>query len=203
MRIVLMVEGETEKVFRPYLKAFLEDHLAGKMPRLVTHCYDGRIPKGGQLKGVVRRLLGDPKRPAGAVIALTDVYTGTKDFVDAADAKAKMREWVGDEPRFFPHAAQHDFEAWLLPYWDTIKQLSGTHRPAIQGPPEQVNHNQPPAHRLDDIFRLGDKGRRYSKTRDAARILRGQDLMVAVQACPELKAMVNTILKQCGGATIP
>lgn len=31
----------------------------------------------------------------------------------AADAKQKMREWVGTEPRFFPHAACHDFEAWL------------------------------------------------------------------------------------------
>jgi hypothetical protein len=31
---------------------------------------------------------------------LTDVYTGTSDFKDAADAKAKMRKWVGEEKRF-------------------------------------------------------------------------------------------------------
>jgi hypothetical protein len=203
MRIVLMVEGETEKVFVPHLRGFLEAHLAGNMPRLVTHCYDGRIPKEGKLKGVVRRLLNDPKRPADAVIALTDVYTGTNDFVNAADAKAKMRTWVGNEPKFFPHAAQYDFEAWLLPYWSVIKEVSGTHRPAIPGPPEQVNHDQPPAHRLKEIYRFGDKGRDYVKTREAKRILRDQDLMVAVQACSELKAMVNTILGQCGGQTIP
>ena len=193
MRIVLMVEGQTEKVFLPYLRGFLEARLSGKMPKLVTNCYDGRIPKGGKLKGAVRLLLGDRKRPANAVIALTDVYTGTKDFVDAAAAKAKMREWVGDEPLFFPHAAQHDFEAWLLPYWPVIQQVSGTHRPAIQGPPEQVNHDQPPADRLKEVFRLSTKGRYYVKTRNTTRILRNQDLMVAVQACPELKSMVNTI----------
>ena len=202
MRIALMVEGETEKVFLPYLRGFLEPRLPGKMPRIEVFRYDGRIPKEGQLKGVVRRLLRDPKRPADAVIALTDVYTGTRDFTDAADAKAKMRAWVGDEPRFFPHAAQYDFEAWLLPYWPAIKQLSGSSRPAIQGPPEQVNHDQPPAYRLKEIFRQGSKGRHYVKTRDAARILR-EDLTVAIQACPELKAMVNTILEQCGGEIIP
>jgi hypothetical protein len=203
MRIALMVEGQTEKVFLPHLRAFLEAHLAGRMPKLISQCYDGRIPKGGKLKGAVRLLLQDRSRPADAVIALTDVYTGTRDFTDAADAKAKMRAWVGDEPRFFPHAAQHDFEAWLLPYWPAIKQLSGSSRPAIQGPPEQVNHDQPPAHRLKEIFRLSNKGRHYVKTRDAARILRDQDLRVAIQACPELKAMVNTILAQCGGEIIP
>ncbi|HLO84959.1 MAG TPA: hypothetical protein VK203_08095 [Nostocaceae cyanobacterium] len=34
----------------------------------------------------------------------------------------------------------------------------------------------------------------YSKTRDAKKILQGQDLMIAVNACPELKAFINTIL---------
>ena len=198
MRIVLIVEGQTEKVFLPHLRAFLEPRLVGKMPRLVPHLYDGRIPKGDSLKATVRRLLRDIQHPTDAVIALTDVYTGSADFSDADDAKNKMKEWVGNEPRFFPHAAQHDFEAWLLPYWDRIKQLSKTTRPPIAGPPEQVNHQQPPAHRLGEIFRLSPQGRHYVKTRDAGRILREQDLMVAINACPELKKMVNTILTLCG-----
>ncbi len=202
MRISLIFEGQTEKVFLPYLRAFLETRLSGRMPKIDPLPYDGRVPKEDKLKAAVRRLLRDPKRPADAVIALTDVYTGTNDFVDATDARAKMREWAGNEPKFFPHAAQYDFEAWLLPYWDTIKKLSGTHRSAIQGAPEQINHNQPPAHRLKEIFRLSPKGKHYVKTRDAARILRGQDLMVTIQACTELKAFVNTILTLCGGETI-
>jgi hypothetical protein len=60
------------------------------------------------------------------VIALTDVYTGTDDFLDAADAKQKMRAWVGKNDRFHPHVAQHDFEAWLLPFWTDIQSLAGT-----------------------------------------------------------------------------
>ncbi len=203
MRIALMVEGRTEKVFVPFLRAFLEQRLTGRMPRLMTDVYDGRIPKKGQLKGKVRLLLNDRKRPANIVIALTDVYTGGDDFVDAADAKAKMREWVGDEPRFFPHAAQHDFEAWLLPYWDVIKKRSGTSRSPIQGSPEQVNHDRPPAHRLKEVYRLGSKPISYVKTREARAILTGQDLMVAIEACAELKTLVNTILAQCGGDVVP
>jgi hypothetical protein len=53
---------------------------------------------------------------ADAVITLTDVYTGANEFKDAADAKDKMRQWVGVNDKFYPHAAQHDFEAWLLPF---------------------------------------------------------------------------------------
>lgn len=203
MRIVMLVEGQTEKVFLPHLRAFLMPRLAGRMPRLEPLPYDGRIPKQDKLKAAVRRLLRDRQRAADAVIALTDVYTGSDDFADAADAKRKMREWVGDEPRFYPHAAQYDFEAWLLPYWDRIQTLAKTQRPPFARQPEQVDHGRPPAHRLQELFRQSPRGRHYVKTRDAGRILRDQDLMVAVNACPELKALVNTILTVCDGKSLP
>src|SRR5262249_51149809 len=135
-------------------------------------------------------------------IALTDVYTGTIEFRDAADSKRKMRAWVGAEKRFFPHAAQHDFEAWLLVYWDRIRQLSGSRRKQPRNP-ESVNHNRPPAVLLREIFRTGASHRPYVKTRDAAKILDGQDLAIAASACPELKAFLNTILTLCDGTPLP
>jgi len=98
-----------------------------------------------------------------AVIALTDVYTGGADFDSASTAKKKMRQWVGDESRFHPHAAQHDFEAWLLPYWADIQRLSGSNRAAPVGDPEQVNHHKPPAHRIAEVFRTGAAGRATSR----------------------------------------
>ena len=75
-----------------------------------------------------------------AVIALTDVYTGTQDFQDANDAKDKMMRWVDKNPKFYPHTALHDFEAWLLPYWTTIQKLAKHNRSAPRGLPETVNH---------------------------------------------------------------
>lgn len=203
MRIALIVEGKTERVFLPHLKRFLEDRLAGGlMPGIDPLPRDGRIPTGDKLRRVVEKLLHDG---ADHVIALTDVYTGTRppQFKDARDAAAKMREWVGDEPRFHPHAAQHDFEAWLLPYWPTILSLAGNNKAAPKGSPEQVNHDKPPAHRISEVFRTGKKGKAYVKPRDAGRILRDNDLSVAVSQCAELKALVNTFLTLCGGKRIP
>ncbi len=202
MKIAILIEGETEKVFLPYLREFLSARLQGRMPRLIPYKYDGRIPKQEKLKRVVEGLLQAPNPEADHVIALTDVYTGSDDFQNADDAKQKMRNWVGPNERFHPHVAQHDFEAWLLPYWPTIQQLARHNRTAPAGKPETVNHNHPPSHHIKEIFRTGRGPRHYTKTRDANRILQGKDLSVAAAACPELRAFLNTILLKCEGEAV-
>jgi len=199
LKIVLIVEGSTEKAFIGALRTFLSARLAEGMPRIHPHVEHGLIPTGNKLKRVVKRYLDES---ADAVVALTDVYTGSREFADAADAKDKMRGWVGLEPRFHPHAAQYDFEAWLLPYWDEIKSLSGSNRKPPAQNPELVDHGSPPAHRIAQAFRTGSRGRAYVKPRDARRILQGKDLLVAAAQCAELKAFLNTLLRVCGGAPI-
>lgn len=173
------------------------------MPRLSIHPYDGRIPSGDKLKRVVQNLISG-RDAVDHVLALTDVYTGSRppDFIDAEDAKNKMRRWVGVETRFHPHAAQFEFEAWLLPYWSTIQKLAGYKKnpPGIN--PEKVNHDNPPARRIKEIFEAGKCRDSYVKPRDARRILQDNDLSVAIAQCPELKAFVNTIISICGGEKI-
>lgn len=192
MRIALLVEGKTETAFMPSLRGFLGSRL-DQMPRITPIAYDGRIPKGDKLKRPVENLLIGQKA-YDAVIALTDVYTGTHDFTDANDAKQKMRAWAGNNPNFYPHAAQHDFEAWLLPYWDKIKYLAKHNMSVPGGQPEQVNHNKPPCRHIAEIFEAGKCRDSYVKPRDAKKILEGQDLIKSAQACPELKAFKNAIL---------
>lgn len=203
MKISLVVEGKTEKAFLPCLRTFLQNHLSGRMPRLDVNPYDGRIPTGAKLDRIVQNLLTG-RNAADYVIALTDVYTGSRppQFNDAQDAKTKMRGWVHNNPKFHAHAAQHDFEAWLLPYWPTIQRLAGHNRTAPTGNPESVNHNNPPAHRIKAIFEAGQCRDSYVKPRDGGRILRDNDLSVAIAQCAELKALVNTILSVCGGTVI-
>ena len=193
MRIAVLVEGKTERAFKPHLLEFLKVRLDKRMPNL-DFFPQGRIPKEGKLKKAVTDLLRNSKAPADAVIALTDVYTGTKDFANAADAKRKMREWVGKNDKFHPHVAQHDFEAWLLPFWSDIQALAGHNRGAPSGPPESVNHLKPPSKHIEELFRIGKARRDYSKARDASPILRGKDLAVAAGKCPELKELLNTTL---------
>ncbi|MSP02744.1 MAG: DUF4276 family protein [Acetobacteraceae bacterium] len=191
-RIAIIVEGETEKIFEKALRDYLSGKLPGQMPRLKFISEDGRILTGDKLKRDVGRLLA---RDHDAVIALTDVYTGARPpgFVNAEDAKRKMREWVGPEPRFHPHAAQYEFEAWLFPFWSTIQRLSGTNRNPPPLHPETVNHDRPPATHLKELF-LSGKRRAYVKTRDGAAILRDQNLEVSAARCPELRAFLDTIL---------
>jgi len=205
MRIAIIVEGKTETAFLPHLREYLKTRLAGKMPVLDPFPCGGRIPTGEKFGRVVASLLNNGRKPADHVIALTDVYTGTQPwgFQDAKDAKSKMRQWVGNEPRFHPHAAQYDFEAWLLPYWSTIQRLAIHNQRVPAGDPEGVNHNNPPAYRIKDIFRIGASVRNYSKPRDAGRILRENDLSVAIEKCSQLKALINTILSVCGETPIP
>ncbi|HBB33907.1 MAG TPA: hypothetical protein DDZ80_03185 [Cyanobacteria bacterium UBA8803] len=198
MKIAILVEGETEMAFKTKLQDFLKSRLE-QMPKLKFIPQEGRIPKGDKLRRTVENLL--EKDGYNAVIALTDVYTGTNDFTDAADAKAKMAAWVGNNPNFYPHAAQHDFEAWLLPFWSTIQQLAGGNRSAPSGSPEWVNHKNPPSYRIKEIFEQG-KRRSYNKARDAKRILEKNNLIDAVKVCPELKAFLNTILRLCEGDEI-
>jgi len=201
LKITILVEGRTEKAFKPHLINFLKPRLINRMPRLDMFAYHGRIPKEGKLLKTVENLFSGSNR-SDAVIALTDVYTGTNDFNDAADAKRKMNEWVGNHPNFYPHVAKHDFEAWLLPYWETIKTLARHNRNPPPGLPESVNHMHPPSEHIQTIFENGASGRSYSKPRDANRILTNNDLMIAVRACPELKAFVNRIIELSDGETI-
>lgn len=198
MKIAVIVEGKTEKVFKDTLNRFLKTKLEGRMPKLLCVCAQGRIPKGEDLKKQVDRLL----KNHDAVIALTDVYTGSNDFETAEDAKQKMRSWTGENDKFYPHAAQHEFEAWLLPYWERIRQLAKSNKVRPGSQPEEVNHGNPPSRRINEAYRTGDGKTSYDKVLDAPRILAGQDLGVAVQACPELKAFVNTILTLCGVAPL-
>ena len=204
MKLTIIVEGKTEKAFLPYLKIFLQKHLTGNMPRLDVNPYDGHIPTGNKLQRIVQNLLIG-RDAANHVIALTDVYTGSfpPEFIDATDAKNKMRAWVGPEPRFHPHAAQYDFEAWLLPYWHSIQRLAGHNQTVPPGNPETVNHNNPPAHRIKQMFEVGRCRDSYVKPRDAGRILRENDLSVSIGRCVELKELVNTIIKLCGGTVLP
>lgn len=201
MKIAILVEGATETAFKQILLDFLKQFLQNRMPKLHFIPYNGRIPKAEKLKRVVENLLN--KDNYHAVIALTDVYTGTNDFEDGEDAKKKMREWVGSNDNFYPHVAQHDFEAWLLPYWSTIQELAKSNKSLPGSLPEKVNHGNPPSYRIKEVFETGKCQRSYSKTRDAAKILKGQDLMISVNACPEFKAFINTILSLCEAEEIP
>ena len=107
-RITILVEGNTEMAFKSHLTAFLRTRLEGSMPRLDLFPCNGRIPKKDDLRRNSRSFLDVWLRRGHGTFPRVH---GTPDFRDAIDAKQKMRQWVGPNPQFYPHAAQYEFEA--------------------------------------------------------------------------------------------
>ena len=197
MKIVLLVEGGTEKAFINHLRTFINRRLPpDQSPKLKAVCFNGEIERGAKLERAVR---GQFANGADYVIGLTDVYPK---FNSAAEAKALLTSEARDD-RFRAHAAQYDFEAWLLPFWKTIQKRSKTNAQPFAANPETVNGTKPPSKRLRELYAKG--GGYYSKTREVNEILsvKDNDLAVAAAACKELRLFLNTILELCGGQLIP
>jgi hypothetical protein len=192
MTVVLLVEGDTETALKAKLKQFLDDHArAPNKPKVRFQSKDLLHGLNAtRLKRRVQLELGNPE--VTAVVALIDVYP---EFSNADEAKRFMRLAVGDEPRFFTHAAQFDVEAWLLPYWDAICQRIGVRQALPGAHPEQVNDQNPPSKRLKELYRRAKpRPREYHKPSEMSVILRDQDLTIAAGQCPELKSFLNTLL---------
>ena len=71
-----MVEGQTEGAFKPHLVDFLRSRLRpGTMPKLVCDT-GGRLTSSALQRDVAKHFKGS--EPADFVVALTDVYTGSR-----------------------------------------------------------------------------------------------------------------------------
>ena len=199
MSVVLLAEGDTERALKEHLKSFLDHRalLEGRQ-RITLLSRSYLSVRKDKLSRQVQLLLDEPG--IEAVVALIDVYPS---FADAVEAKSWLRESAGESRRFYAHAAQFDVEAWLLPYWDEIcrrlklvKRKPGPH-------PEHVDGHKPPAYHLDELYRqVKPKARKYNKPIEMREILRGKDLIVAADACPEFKAFLNTLLALNGLAVL-
>ncbi len=189
MKISILAEGATEKAFEKALRDFIYARLgsAHRPPRIKIRPQGGAIPTRESLHRVVLHWLNSGE---DYVIVLTDIH-GT-DFTGADDAKKQILTWVNNDPRVRAHVALRDFEAWLIPYWDELCKIAGKKAPRPAGPAEKVNHSKPPAHRIRALFTQSN--RNYTKPVTARAILSKYGLERAVESCPELKALTDTIL---------
>jgi hypothetical protein len=196
--IVLLVEGDTETALKQHLKRFLDERAtAAGHPKVALRTKDMMSPSLGKLRGRIRLELHDQK--VTAVVGLIDVYP---EFASAQEAKEFLRDAAENNPRFYAHAAQYEVEAWLLPYWDSICQRLKVQKKVPGQNPELVNHVRPPSEHLKELYRLAKtRPRKYIKTTEMNAILRGKDLTIAANQCPEFKALLNTLL-QLGGLAL-
>lgn len=199
MSVVLLAEGDTERALKEHLKLFL-DHRAiieGK-PRITLLSRSYLSLRKDKLRRQVQLLLDESS--IEAVVALIDVFPN---FADATEAKAWLRESAGESKGFYAHAAQFDVEAWLLPYWDDICRRLKLEKRRPGAHPEHVDGHRPPAYHLDELYRQAKpKARKYNKPIEMREVLRGKDLTVAADACPEFKSLLNTLLALHGLAAL-
>lgn len=193
--IVLLAEGDTERALSEHLKAFLDQRAVQERKPKVRLVTRGRIEvRADKLLRQVELELQNAE--VQAVIGLMDVFPN---FGSAAEAKSWLRSAVKDNSRFYAHAAQYDVEAWLLPYWDDICRRLRLEKRSPGAYPEQVDGQKPPAYHLDELYRQAKpRARKYNKPLEMRDILRGKDLTIAADACPEFKAFLNTLLTLSG-----
>ena len=199
--IVLLVEGATERAFKDVVKRFLDGRCAKEgRPKvgLTTRILDSRLLDGKTVCDEVRMALG--RSETIGVVALIDVVCSgsPRRFGNAAEAIDFLQGAAPKDPRFRAHAAQYDFEAWLLPYWDDICNKLKIKAKSPGAEPEAVNHDKPPSRRLKDLYRKAPHHRDYDKVRDARAILEGKDLILSARKCHQLKAFLNSLLTFAG-----
>jgi hypothetical protein len=190
--IILLVEGATETALKHRLKALLDMQAEREnQPKVKLHTKDIMTLNEDKLRRRIRLELRNPQ--VEAVVGLIDVYP---EFTSAVEAKDFLLRAADGEPRFYAHAAQYEVEAWLLPYWDEICRRIGVKQKSPGQHPEEVNLENPPSKRLAKLYQLTKPRRRkYVKTIEMTAILHDKDLTIAANRCPELKSLLNTLLK--------
>lgn len=195
--IVLLVEGATEKAAKDAIKTFLDARCdSAKRDRVRLTAVQTEHLRDGEVLASAERSLRKPG--ILGVVALMDVKCAGKprQFADAAQAIDYLRRLGPKDARYRAHAAQYDFEAWLLPFWDDICKRVGRKQARPGAKPEHVDLDHPPSQRLHDLYRRA--GRRYNKPIEAQAILRGKDLTVSAAQCPQFKAFLDSLLELAG-----
>ena len=196
MKIVLLMEGWTEKELPPFLKRWLDPRLPqpiGIQPvrsEGANHFLDHVTIK-------TRLHLTNPD--TAAVFGLLDLYGLRLDYPRHSDRDQKIafaREYIvnlvdrADRPRFKQHFAVHETEAWFLSDPRLFPTIT---LPASCAHPEDVDFGEPPAKLLDRLFSQG-KGRGYKKTIMARNLLPRLDPALVYQKCPNFKHMMDEML---------
>lgn len=197
MRIVILCEGRTEAALNRGLRELFQQRSGARRVGLETR----PVPRS-KLPRLVERF-GSSDDVAG-IIALTDVYP---DFESADEAKACLVRLAGQSPfieKFRAHVAQFELESWMMPFWDDIAKSIGVEAKKPGEKPEEINHEKPPSKHLKELFRRAKQPRRnYDKVRYASKWLTAKRLGRAAEVCPELKALLTSLLELAGGEALP
>lgn len=194
MRVVLFVEGDTERA---------------AVPDLLKRWADARLPQPiriapVQLRGwqrytkeIATKAALALRDPTTVGIGLLDLYGPTFYPSHVSDryrwAKKKFEDEVGSD-RFVQHFAVHETEAWIFSD-PTI--LPADVRSAIPGKaanPEAINFDEPPSRLLERLYRDRLK-RRYQKLIDGVALLQRISPETVYKRCEHFRLLADDLLR--------
>ncbi|MBI4771710.1 MAG: DUF4276 family protein [Chloroflexi bacterium] len=190
MKVVLLVEGWTEKALPAFLKRWLDPRLpqpVGIKP--VRFEGEGHYRQ----KAAKRVELYLAEDDTLAVFGLLDLYGLKLSFPPGAGRDEKIafardylhREIGGNHPKFRQHFAVHDVEAWLIAAPSLFPRVR---LPEKCARPEEVDFTEPPSKLLARLTGRNDKVTR------AANLFPRLEPSLVYQKCPNFKLMLDEML---------
>ncbi|MCD6554826.1 MAG: DUF4276 family protein [Anaerolineae bacterium] len=207
MRIVLMVEGftEKEKVLRDFLKRWLDPRLPQPIGIQAVRFHGS----GDYLDNIATKTQWHLESEGTlAVFGLLDLYglppQITGNFPRHADrdtkielARRQIMNLIAEpyRPHFRQHFAVHETEAWLLSdprifppdIASALSSYDTNH-------PERIDFEEPPAQLLNRLWRR-NRGRQYKKVTESRNRFPRLDPSLVYDRCPHFRQMMDEMLE--------
>lgn len=190
MKLVLFVEGYTEKALPNFFKRWLDPQLAQPIGIKVVRFEGWRNYVDEIAKKVELNLSGKSGADVVGAIGLLDLYGPT--FYPAHLVAEERYAWAKDyleskvgHPLFRQHFAVHETEAWLLAEPALLPRAVSAALPGRCAKPETVNFNEPPGKLLERLYREKLQ-RNYKKVTDGANFFQKLSPDAARAKCPYL-----------------
>ena len=200
MRIVVLVEGETEKqVLRGFFRAWLKSQQITSVG-LDCHSFDGCDHMENDLCDWVHdRLASRSGSQVCGIVGLMDLHG--PDFLEGDTPRARyvfgqqhFTKHIQDD-RFRMHFAVPETEAWLFGHSDVFDARILKRLPKhARSQPEQLRSPKLPAKLLNDAYEHVHN-RSYQKVKDGKKLFEKCDPAVAADACPFLKELLADLLE--------
>ncbi len=194
MRIVLFVEGDTERYLPDFFTRWVHPKLASPIAIKPVN-FRG---VGNYMKDFAKRARLDLEEPeVTAVVGLIDFYGSGLNYPDGTIQK--QYGWAKDElekqvnsARFRQHFAVHETEAWLLSD-SSIFPRALVPELANNVNPETINSQNPPSHRIKALYHQ-KLNKKYKKPIEGSTLFRKLNPDTAYASCPHLKLLLDDLL---------
>ena len=199
MKIVLLVEGETETSLPNFFKSWLDPQLEQSIGITVRR-FSGVGDYRRDFAKRARLLLDTPE--IVGVVGLIDFYGSGLSYPPGTISEKcrwakQLLENQVNHSRFRQHFAVHETEAWLFAQPEIFPKAIAEVLPR-NAAPESINTNHPPGSRLRELYPKYI-GKKYGKPIEGSRLFEKLDPAIASEKCPHLKLLLDDLLELAKG----